>query len=321
MSSPHQPGVEAAGPRSFAMPPLFADADAASVAGQRSFLRATRARLALAVGAAVLVAFGNAWVHDGVEILTALAAAAFVAALGAEVWLLADRPENRWYDGRAFAESAKTLAWRFAVGGSPFPVGLGDAADAFAEHLAQLLEDVSEVTILTGVGTPVTEEMAALRASPLAVRKASYLAGRIADQQQWYAGKARRNAKSAERWRLALIVIEVAGAAAALAKAFDLTGTDLTSVASAAVSAGAAWLAVKQHEAVARAYTFAAVELGIAAQRVRAVHDEERWALEVADAEEAISREHTMWRAARTILEPARARRAGPTDDEASRQP
>jgi hypothetical protein len=45
---------------------------------------------------------------------------ALVGAVIVEIWLLTDRPEQAWYDGRALAESAKTLAWRFAVGSAPF---------------------------------------------------------------------------------------------------------------------------------------------------------------------------------------------------------
>lgn len=37
-----------------------------------------------------------------------------------EVGLRTDEPEERWYDGRALAESAKSLAWRFSVGAMPF---------------------------------------------------------------------------------------------------------------------------------------------------------------------------------------------------------
>ncbi|MEU1012302.1 hypothetical protein [Streptomyces sp. NPDC005890] len=62
--------------------------------------------------------------------------------------------------------------------------------------------------------------------------------------------------------------------------------------------AGVAWFAVRQYETLGRAYTFAATELSIIHGRLSQA-DEDGWAQEEADAEEAISREHTMWRASR----------------------
>jgi hypothetical protein len=44
-------------------------------------------------------------------------AVAFAAIACLELYLLVRRPEAEWYDGRAVAESAKTPAWRYAIGG------------------------------------------------------------------------------------------------------------------------------------------------------------------------------------------------------------
>jgi hypothetical protein len=66
----------------------------------------------------------------------------------------------------------------------------------------------------------------------------------------------------------------------------------------AALAAGSAWFAVRQYETLGRAYVFAATELSVIHQRLL-LAGEDSWAQEVADAEEAISREHTMWRASR----------------------
>jgi len=49
-----------------------------------------------------------------------------------------------------------------------------------------------------------------------------------------------------------------------------------------------------------RAYAFAGNELSLARARLVGVTTQADWAREAADAEEAISREHTMWRASRS---------------------
>ncbi|RSM40770.1 hypothetical protein DMA12_26510, partial [Amycolatopsis balhimycina DSM 5908] len=43
-------------------------------------------------------------------------ALALVGAIVLEAWLVREKPERAWYDGRVLAEATKTLAWRFAMG-------------------------------------------------------------------------------------------------------------------------------------------------------------------------------------------------------------
>lgn len=293
------------------LPALFAAADRSSVRGQRGFIRATRARLALAVLAALCATFAYTITVGDVELLSIVAAVAFVLAFGIEVWLLADRPERRWYDGRALAESAKTLAWRFVVGGLPFPIDKDRASIYLSEQLAELLRDLPESKVLPTMEDAVPPALLLCRTRSFEERRGMYLKGRIREQQRWYASKATHNANRARAWSIGLIAAELIGAVVALMKAFEVIHVDLTSLASTVVGAGVAWLAVRQHEAIARAYTVASHELALIGARLADVRDEESWAAEVADAEEAISREHTMWRAARAVHEHV----ASPTHD------
>ncbi|MFF9329641.1 DUF4231 domain-containing protein [Streptomyces sp. NPDC014776] len=272
---------------------VFRSSDTASLTGQRGYIRGTKFRLVLAVAAAVCGALSG---RAAVICLVLV----FVATICVEVWLLTERPEQAWYDGRALAESTKTLAWRYAVGGAPFPADLPEhtAHRRFLRRLEELLRE-APVSSLAPVGTiAVTEGMRALRSGSFVERKRAYLRARIEDQQQWYATKASANVTSARRWRLLLIAVEGLGLAAAVLRLLDLFSFDLAGILAAVLGAGSAWLAVRQHETLGRAYTFAATELSVIHGRLTHA-DEETWAQEVADAEEAISREHTMWRASR----------------------
>lgn len=78
---------------------------------------------------------------------------------------------------------------------------------------------------------------------------------------------------------------------------------DLAGLMGALIAAGAAWLAVKQFAPLASAYSIAARELALQADRLRHVTESD-WSGTVADAEEAISREHTLWLASRTGRKP-----------------
>lgn len=283
------------------LPGLFEAADAASLEGQRQYVRAVRLRLVLAVIAAVTGALTWQVGARQIDLAAIGTALALVAITVNELNVRSLRPEDRWYDGRALAESAKSLAWRYAVGGNPFDKeDDGFVERRFIEQMSRLLEEAPPTGIKPSERPVITEQMSALRASDLAVRKAVYLRSRIADQQSWYSSKARLNERLAGRWRVVLLTIEVAGIGAALAKAVGYVELDLAGIVAAVIAAGTAWTSLRQYSTLARAYTFAANELTIARGRLDLVTDETSWAAEVADSEEAVSREHTMWRASRS---------------------
>ncbi|MFI8303842.1 DUF4231 domain-containing protein [Streptomyces sp. NPDC085927] len=277
------------------LPVVFRSSDTASLTGQRNYVRGTKLRLLLAVGAALCGALDHRAAAIGLVVV-------FVLTICVEVWLLSERPEQSWYDGRALAESTKTLAWRFAVGGAPFPADLseGDADRRFHERLRDLLRE-APVSGLAPLGSiAVTDAMRSLRSRSFADRRQAYLRYRIEDQQQWYSTKAAANVTHARRWRLVLIGIEGLGLTAAVLRLLELFAFDLAGILAAVLGAGSAWLAVRQYETLGRAYTFAATELSVIHGRLARADDAE-WAEEVADAEDAISREHTMWRASRGV--------------------
>lgn len=288
-----------------ALPGLYHAADRASIAAQRRFLFASRLRLGLLVAAATAGAVPSSEPsRTSDEVGGAATAIALLGAILVEFWLQSTRPERTWYDGRALAESAKTTAWRYAVGGAPFPAWL-DAQSAdrrLTDRLAALLQDAPASAIGPAIGAAITTEMRALRGSDLEERRSVYLRERIDEQKSWYATKAHRNESSASRWRIALLVLESAGVLAAFGRATGRVQFDLAGIVAALGAAFVAWLSLKQHESLARAYSYAANELGIAASRLHNVRDEAEWSAEVDNAEEAISREHIMWRASRSSV-------------------
>ena len=92
-----------------------------------------------------------------------------------------------------------------------------------------------------------------------------------------------------------LVVCYLIGFLGAAAKFLGWIDLDVLGVAAAAGGGVVAWVQVRQHRVLAQSYSIASQELGLARERLIAVADEDGWALEVSDAEDAISREHTMW--------------------------
>lgn len=276
-------------------------ASAASAASQRRYLRTIRIRLL----ALIVAATGGAlsWSLGPLDVWAWAALAAFLVALGAEIHLLTTHPDRDWYESRAATESAKTLAWRYAVGGAPYPVDL-DPKHARAAHLGQLAAVADALKgdfPLPAEGEKqITEEMEEIRQQSFDDRKARYRDSRIMDQQRWYRAAAATATRHARRFLLTAIVLEVAGALAAMLRAVGIIDFDLLGILSALVAGAAAWTQTRQYGATARAYAVAANELSSIETRAESI-DESDWPQFVAEAESAISREHSLWTATRRL--------------------
>jgi hypothetical protein len=281
------------------LPGFWKDADKASLAGQAWALRYSRARLA----GALVAALGGAltWTMDKIDLAAIVIAAGFLIALSSELAMWVHQPERNWYSGRALAESAKTLAWRYAVAEDPFPKEMSeaDARSLLRRRLDEVSAEARDRVTIGSANAVVTPNMTKLRSSPFSCRKDAYITGRTQEQQLWYARKATANRNSATMWRVVLITSEVVALVLAALRISGGWTVDFAGLIGALIAAGAAWTALKQHTPLASAYSTAATELAIQADRLNDLNETE-WALAVADAEEAISREHTLWLASRT---------------------
>jgi hypothetical protein len=285
-------------PLNIELPVIHDAANQASGRGQTRYVRLSATRLISLFVAAIAGAFD---VTIGPVDLAGLALMlAFLAAAFAEFTLIKSQPERDWYAGRAIAESTKTLAWRYSVRGEPFGPDLTakDAEDLLRTRVEEVLVRGKDRITIAGGHPVVTPSMATLREESFETRRDSYLTHRTEDQRNWYANNATKNEHKATKWRYLLLGGElVAVAAAALALGRD-EPADFAGIVAAFVAGGAAWLAIKQHSQLTSAYRVAAGELAVQADVLRAV-DKQGWPQAVADAEEAISREHTMWLATR----------------------
>lgn len=214
-----------------------------------------------------------------------------------------NRPERTWYEGRAAAESVKTLAWRYMVRGESF----ADINDPEADRTLQ-----REITgILNGLdlelggaeaqGPQITEAMRAIRRSDYQTRREFYLAERIQAQEQWYSRKQNWNAKRGHQWLIATIVFEFLGLLGGAVWAFTELSFDFIGVFAALAATITAWTQAKQYQTLATAYGITAQELSMVLSEAELVTTEAEWADFVGESEEAISREHTLWRASRGL--------------------
>lgn len=281
------------------LPVYFINADKASMDAQKKTLLLNRLRLIGAIAAAFGGAFSlMAWKVDLWAVVSLLG---FLAALSAEIFITHGRHERDWYQARAGAESVKTLSWRYAVGADPFFLNLSPQGSEtlFRERVSQVMGQISEtVPPPSGDGSAPTLQMQALRNSSITIRRGVYIRDRTHKQREWYTDKALQNKNASITWQSLLLIFEVVAVVLAAGRVFGKWDIDFAGIIAAFIGAGAAWLALKQHTTLRAAYALTAAELQKQSVSLQSVSDED-WPKSVADAEEAISREHTMWLASR----------------------
>ena len=286
-----------------ALAPLFHLADLRSLKGQRRFLAATKLRiLMLILGAgAGGVALLSGWPY---VIPLVVAALAFVVALGADFFIAQNRPDRIWFQGRAAAESAKSLAWRYSVGGDPFGLRAGGSPDPdrmLVTRLNEILQHLGGLglSVMEGEARQITQAMQDLRGETLENRKLAYGIQRIDDQRSWYTRRADWHDRRARRLTMVMLATEILGAMIAVIAlaAPDLRGlVALLGGLGAAGVAAAAWSQTRRHQEMTTSYLLAANELASIRELIPWEESEQAWAAFVGDAEGVISREHSLWR-------------------------
>lgn len=286
------------------LPALHRAANTRSLAGQKQALRLTKLRL----GAVVAAAAGGAatWDvgrHHDVRLAAWIAFVAFLTAGACEIALAIRRPDRVWYEGRAAAESVKTLTWRYMMRAESYETEARHVDQRFVREIIEVLDNLATIAAPPAGPTDgqITTKMRDVRGLAFNDPRHVYLERRIREQQAWYSNKATSNATLGRYWIDASVLLEVAGMIGAALKAVDVIDFDFLGIFATAAAAAGAWAQAKQYQNLSTAYGVTSQELAAIASEIEVLTDESMWALFVAEAEEAISREHTLWRASRGV--------------------
>lgn len=214
--------------------------------------------------------------------------------------------EDVWYQCRAFAESCKTLTWRFAMCSESFEkqIPIDNVKELFIKRISDISNEFKSLSKHLDSKTLnleiITSKMLELRGYSVSDRISYYIENRIENQKQWYSDKAEWNKK---RYNIWFCIIIASQSLALISVVFLIKFPNnewnfvgfLTTIASSAIS----WLQIKQHQELKQAYTTASIELNIIKELSYKVQTEEQLSEFVLDSENAISREHTLWTAQR----------------------
>ncbi len=214
--------------------------------------------------------------------------------------------EDVWYQGRALAESCKTLSWRFVTCSESFENNLTkqEVEDYFISRVRELSKEFKELNDSLNakiVVLPViTDKMWEIRNLNTLERKQYYIENRINDQKDWYASKAEFNKKKYNNWFLVIIISQlIAIISVAFLVKYPESNWNLVGLFTTISASAISWLQLKQHQELKQAYTTAAQELNFIQASFGNINSDLELAEFVLDSENAISREHTLWLAQR----------------------
>ena len=205
------------------LPSLFQRADQASLSAQRKHFCFQKLHLGLLVLGSVTAAIIPVvpvpyleWLYGGSAVF--LAVGVFFTLISRS-----RKYDKTWFNCRAVAESAKTVAWRFMMRVVPFE----DDSTA-TDNLIYKIQEIRASRVYIAVdlarymdadNSSISEAMRNARTADVGNRKNLYLASRVRDQKAWYSKKAAFNDKLKARWFLAATTLQLIAVALAIAQA------------------------------------------------------------------------------------------------------
>jgi len=286
-------------------PNYFQAADAISISSQKHYLLVLKADLIAMVLAAGLAVY-NYQSIDSLLWLNVVTGLSLLTGLILTIVLRTKKYEDVWYQGRALAESCKTITWRFITCAEYFEstLDVAEVKERFIKRIQDLAGEFSELNSNLSaklLNKPIiTDKMIEVRSLDLQERKKYYLENRIEDQKEWYSTKAESNKTSYNRWFIGIISLQILSIVCVVYlivepdSTWNLIGL-LTTLSASAIS----WLQIKQHQELKQAYTTATTELNFIQELSENINTEGDLSQFILDSENAISREHTLWLAQR----------------------
>ena len=278
------------------LPGLYQAANQASLEAQSQFFFALALYLILLVVAAFV-----SYMRPN-DVTGALASASlFLITLGILIFIRLKRPDDIWYNGRAVAESVKTISWRWIMRADPY-----EDCHSYEVITKQFISDLKSIleqnkSLSHALQSPaaakdaISQTMKDVRASPWDVRLRTYLSERVQDQVEWYFKKSQFNKRRAKQWFWASVSLHGVAICLLLYKIKDPTLALPIEVIATGAGAASTWLQAKKHNELSSAYALTAHEITLIKGESDSVHSESELSEYVVNSEAAFSREHTQW--------------------------
>ncbi|WP_456462126.1 DUF4231 domain-containing protein [Reichenbachiella sp.] len=287
-------------------PALYKSSDKASIKSQNLFIKLNLFNILSLVLASTLSS-----IPIDENYLAIISAVFLIVSLILTSLMFYIKFEKKWYEGRAIAESIKTLTWKFMMGASPFEADsftIVEAEERLINEFKKIIGQRKDYFDLIGgdfgTGEQITTAMRNVREFNIEKKKSIYLRQRLDEQRTWYSSSSNRNrsSKNISFWTIiALIVASFIGLYLNLN--YENLKIIITPISVVIASSIIAWMNLKRFQELTQSYSITANELGLIRSKAHHITKESELSDFVDDAENAISREHTLWLARRDNIE------------------
>jgi len=145
----------------------------------------------------------------------------------------------------------------------------------------------------------LTKKMTEVSSLDFKDRKEFYKANRIEDQIKWYGDKSEQNGLRAKIWSYLMVSFQFGAAIYLFAFFYTVKTINLNNILVFLATSVIGIMEVNKFKELHQSYAFTKQELNIIKTKLIVIKDENEFKEFVIDAEQAISREHTMWLARR----------------------
>lgn len=278
------------------LPGLYQSADKASLAAQSNYFTSLRWYLSLLVVAAYI-----SYLRPNDIVGAIFSASLFLVTLGILIFIRVKRPDDIWYNGRAVAESVKTISWRWMMRAEPYEDSekIEIVSKQFINDLKAILDQNKSLShalqSTTAVNDPISDVMKEVRVLSISDRLQIYVEQRIQNQANWYWLKSNFNKRRAQQWFWMSVALHASAISMLLYRIKDPSISPPVEVVATAAGAALTWLQAKKHNELNSAYSLAAHEIVLIKGESSSVRSERELSEFVVNSEGAFSREHTQW--------------------------
>jgi disulfide bond formation protein DsbB len=278
------------------LPGLYKTSNQASIDAQKIYYLSLGGYLILLIIAAFL-----SYYNPSNSISAIISAILFFITLGILIFIRWKRPDDIWYNGRAVAESVKTISWRWMMRAEPYKDCEKSeiVLKSFLNDLKFILNDNKNLSQVLqsgdAINDPISQRMKEIRALAVSERLKIYVRDRIENQKNWYWLKSKYNQRRAKLWFWISVVLHITAIIMLLCRINDPTLSLPIEVVATAAGAVMTWLQSKKHNELNSAYALAAHEISLIKGESPSVETEEQLSEYIISSESAFSREHTQW--------------------------
>ncbi len=225
----------------------------------------------------------------------------YLCSLGIFVWQKIYNPRELWYNGRAVAESIKTMTGRWIMKAHPYNQLRGSVSEDFKADLKTILtdnesvfkhyEDCNDDDFYT-----ITDEMRRVRVLSSRDKLAYYNSHRINEQLRWYRSKAKYNRRRYNIYFTINIILYIVILVFMALSIGDITAKYPIQILSLITVSIISWMEAKRYNELSNSYSLTVSDISLMREdKLTGQVSDQDVSDYVINCETAFSREHTQW--------------------------